>query len=533
LNEWTANGVLLESVLLDENDWLWDSDYWENELSRWAPAPGYYQLYHTVEDSSGAREVIGPFLVNICSGNVNTSSQVNIAALQLDTSGTIWATQPLSIETAVLSSDAFSLSVSINGTQLALQVGEKGRNHTPWTPQSAGVYNVTVIATPAHGDSVSRAMQVVVAAYQPCSAGINSPANFAVIQGQVGISASASPGSLSAYDIALFVDDQLIAETNADEITIVTTTQNGPHSLYARAFNGVRNVFSVTNQVFVASAAGPQIILSSPPTTLLQKSTITLSATAYSASPAAISSVSFYSNGVCIGQSQSSANPHVFTLTANESGNLAVYATTIDNLGASATSSEYEIFVRALVPPTLSITQPADGQVITNLFTGQIALPIALSITDDNTGGLITNVEVYDGDRLIYDSANSGLITLAVGTHTVWAKATDNYHGTGYTTNIVTVIQGTGATIAWTSPSGYQALFSATVLPLQVTASATNDSIQNVQFFCDGQLLAQSTAEPYALNWNNPPAGTHMLTAIAMPHTASRPRRPSRISWPK
>ncbi|MCL4789490.1 MAG: hypothetical protein KJ070_22320, partial [Verrucomicrobia bacterium] len=52
-------------------------------------------------------------------------------------------------------------------------------------------------------------------------------------------------------------------------------------------------------------------------------------------------------------------------------------------------------------------------------------------------------------------------------------------------------------------------------LLLGATASDPYGAIASVQFLRDGAPLGADATAPYEFTWNNPPAGTHTLTAVA------------------
>lgn len=70
-------------------------------------------------------------------------------------------------------------------------------------------------------------------------------------------------------------------------------------------------------------------------------------------------------------------------------------------------------------------------------------------------------------------------------------------------------------TVRLTQPTA-NALFAATDV-ITLTATAADDGrVVGVGFYADNQLLGEDAEAPYAFGWQNPPAGIHQLTALAL-----------------
>jgi hypothetical protein len=72
-----------------------------------------------------------------------------------------------------------------------------------------------------------------------------------------------------------------------------------------------------------------------------------------------------------------------------------------------------------------------------------------------------------------------------------------------------------GPTVSLTSPLNGDAFITPTNLLLSADAFATMGSISYVQFLADNVLLGTVTNSPFRINWSDPPAGRHVLTARA------------------
>jgi hypothetical protein len=170
--------------------------------------------------------------------------------------------------------------------------------------------------------------------------------------------------------------------------------------------------------------------------------------------------------------------------------------------------------------PTVSLTAPTSGQTVSG-STVSLAATAAdeaggsgLSKVDFKIDGAIVNTDTTSPYQY---SWNSG--TVADGSHTVQAVATDGAGNTTSTTTITVTVSNsdtTNPTISITAPTA-----GATVSGASVAVSAIasdNVGVLGVQFKLDGSNLgAEDTVSPYTINWNSTTAtnASHVLTAVA------------------
>lgn len=82
---------------------------------------------------------------------------------------------------------------------------------------------------------------------------------------------------------------------------------------------------------------------------------------------------------------------------------------------------------------------------------------------------------------------------------------------------VATLATGTNAlpSIAITTPTNGTTLFSGSNLTVTATASDSDGSVTNVEFYIDGFRVATDTASPYSFIWSNAPLGSYTLAARA------------------
>ena len=66
-----------------------------------------------------------------------------------------------------------------------------------------------------------------------------------------------------------------------------------------------------------------------------------------------------------------------------------------------------------------------------------------------------------------------------------------------------------------TSPAGGATYTAPATIPLSATASDPDGSVTQVAFYAGSVLLGTDATSPFTLSWNNVPAGTYSLTAVA------------------
>jgi glucose/arabinose dehydrogenase len=163
-------------------------------------------------------------------------------------------------------------------------------------------------------------------------------------------------------------------------------------------------------------------------------------------------------------------------------------------------------------PPTVSITSPTNGAA----FTAPAGITISASASDDGT---VTNVAFYDGATLLgatNDTPYSISASFAGGSHALTAIATDD-GGLSTTSSIVNITVMAGnvpPSVTITNPIDGSTLSSITSLTIRATATDSDGTITNVQFFDGSTSLGKKAASPYNLTVTLG-IGAHILTAVA------------------
>jgi GH18 family chitinase len=162
--------------------------------------------------------------------------------------------------------------------------------------------------------------------------------------------------------------------------------------------------------------------------------------------------------------------------------------------------------------PTVSITSPTNGTTVTP------GASVTVNATASDSNGSITKVEfLLDGTKVGEDTSSPYSFTitsLAAGTHSIVAKATDNSGNTATATVSITASSNAAPVATITSPSSGASFTAGASITINATAT-DNGSVTKVEFYNGAIKLGEDTSSPYSFTWSNVAAGTYSLTAVA------------------
>jgi plastocyanin len=207
------------------------------------------------------------------------------------------------------------------------------------------------------------------------------------------------------------------------------------------------------------------------------------------------------------GSGDVSGSGGTFLLTFNSAGTFAYGCTrhVVQNMNGSV------VVTAANTPPTVSITNPPNNAVF--------AAPanVTIQATASDTGGSVTNVQFIVGTTIIgndttlpYSATTNGL---PAGTYNVSAIAADNLGARA--TNSISIIVNAAPTVTLTNPVNNAKFRAPANFQLQASATDSDGSVTNVQFFSDGSPVGNDTTPPFSFNMNNLAAGNYSFSAVA------------------
>ncbi|MDB6066393.1 MAG: Glucose/sorbosone dehydrogenase-like protein, partial [Pedosphaera sp.] len=226
---------------------------------------------------------------------------------------------------------------------------------------------------------------------------------------------------------------QLVVHLISDDIYLsLKFTALGGH--FAGGFSYIRSTPAAAN-------VPPTVAIFSPANgaSFTAPAIVPISATA-SDSDGSVTNVAFFDGGTFLG----GTNGTPYTVTASlAAGGHALTAVATDNLGLSTTSAVVNVTVSvANIPPSVTITNPADGAVFGNTDT------ITVGASASDSPGSVTNVQLFNGTVLLrsfsagpYTFSGSSISgSFALGTNTLTAVATDNLGATATSAPVHVVI---------------------------------------------------------------------------------------------
>ena len=168
------------------------------------------------------------------------------------------------------------------------------------------------------------------------------------------------------------------------------------------------------------------------------------------------------------------------------------------------------------VPPTVAITSPTNGA----SFTSPAIVPITATASDSD--GSVTNVAFFDGATFLGGTNNTPYTVtanLATGSHALTAVATDN-GGLSTTSTVVSVTVNVGnvpPSVSITNPADNSVFGNTDTISIGASASDSDGSVTNVQFFDGLVSLGNRTTSPYSVSIGAFAfvLGTHTVTAVA------------------
>jgi hypothetical protein len=166
-------------------------------------------------------------------------------------------------------------------------------------------------------------------------------------------------------------------------------------------------------------------------------------------------------------------------------------------------------------PPTVTLTQPADGASFTAPAT------IGLSATASDTDGTVTKVEFFNGvTKLGEDTTAPFGFTwsgVGAGSYTLTARATDDLGATATSapSRITVGTTNVPPTVSLTFPADGASFPWKPTITMTATAADSDGTVTKVEFLDGTKILGQDTTAPYAFTWRNVPVGTHVLTVRA------------------
>ena len=495
----------------------------------WTPtAVGTYILSALVTDSFGNLGVSANVSVTVnAAPSVGVTSPVAGSTITTGVAQTVTATAAATTPGATISSVQFFANGVSLGTSFAAPFS------APWTPASAGSFNLIATATDSSGiRTTSPAVAITVTAPGGGGGGggltapivsITTPADGSTINVNTPqiVNATASLANGTVTSVAFSANGVLIGSATAFPYTVQwSPTTAGTFTLSAVATGNNGAQATTTNTITVTSPGAPTVTLTSPlgGSVLPVNTPTAIYATAASA-VGTVKNVQFYANGVLL--STSTVFPYNAPFTPTSPGIYVLFAVATDNVGNQTTSSAISVTVSGGTAPTVAITAPAAGSTV------GVNLPQTITAVAASTGGFIANVQFLVNGVVLTTASAFPYITAwtptAVGTYTLSARATDNSGNVTASAPVsITVAASAPPTVSITGPATGSSYTVGSSLNITANAADSDGTIAKVAFFVNGILLSAKTTSPYvAAGWAPASAGVYTLTAQATDNTGN------------
>ncbi len=336
----------------------------------------------------------------------------------------------------------------VNGT--ALSTATAAPYNAAWSPGSPGIYTLTASATDDAGtQTLATPVVVTYTGNAAPSVSLSTPSVGArVVAGApVSLVATASDIDGTVTSVRFLANGTVVGTGSAAPFTATwTPTAAGIYSVIAQATDNSGNITSST-------AVSVNVLVNQPPvvrvtTPINGASTPAGTATNLVADASdpdgTIDNVKFLINGSVLGAPVTTSTSSSYTVpwTPRSAGTYTVVAQATDNTGNVASSAAVTVTVLANQSPTVVLTSPANGAVVT------AGLATTLSASASDPDGTVRDVQFF---------ANGGSLGAAVtvrtsgsyrqqwnpdvpGIYTITATATDNSGAATSTTATVLVV---------------------------------------------------------------------------------------------
>lgn len=437
----------------------------------------------------------------------------------------VWITAPLSgsqhdapasisIEASASDPDGSVVKVDFfSGTQL-LGTDTTSPYSLVWSTAEVGNYSLTARATDNKGKAkTSAAISVSVAS---ASIAITSPPSGAITNvfdsPVVAVKGNYVGDPATATVIVSHSGRSQLADVSEQSFSANVVVVPGDNTITATVSRPDRTSSSATVRV---QGDLPLVLAVTAPadTSFYAPADVHLEATVLSPD-SAISSVEFWRDGTPL--ATVTRPPYAFTHRTSQVGAASYGIKAVDSKGRTV---EDWIPISIYPPnaaPAVAITSPTSGS---NFFG---TASVAVSATASDSDGYVKSVQFFaDGALAATDSTapfNASVAGLALGTHTLSARATDEDGGSGDSAAVsINMLPANELpSVSLQVPTGTETYFDPATVALVAAAEDRDGAVSRVEFYAGNTLIGTAYSSPYAAEWNAAPAGTFSLYAKAI-----------------
>jgi RHS repeat-associated protein len=404
-------------------------------------AAGSYSLTAKATDNTGAVTTSAAVAITIKAANA--APAVSLTAPAANASYT--APAAVTITATAADSDGTVAKVEYYNGATLLGTSTAAPYSFTWSNVAAGSYSLTAKATDNTGAvTTSAAVAITVkAANAAPTVSLTAPAANAsyTAPAAVTITATAVDSDGTVAKVEYYNGTTLLGTSTAAPYSFTwSNVAAGSYSLTAKATDNTGAVTTSAAVAITVKAANvtPTVSLTAPAANASYTAPASVVITATAAdSDGTVAKVEYYNGTTLLGTS--TVAPYSFTWSNVAVGSYSLTAKATDNTGAVTTSAAVAITVKAAtVAPTVSLTAPAASAV----YTAPAAVTITATAADSD--GSIAKVEFYNGTTLLNSSTTAPYSytwnSVAAGTYSLTAKATDNAGATTTSTAVTITV---------------------------------------------------------------------------------------------
>jgi len=370
---------------------------------------------------------------------------------------------------------------------------------------------------PAH-QSGDVALLIVESANQTIT--LSTPAGFAEVTGSP--QGTGTAAGTSAVRLAVFWN-RATSSSMANPVVADSGNHTIARIITFRGAVATGNPWDVTAGN-VASSASTSVSIPGATTTVANTLVVAIVARANDSSSAAASAwanANLTSLTERVDGGTTSGNGGGFAAATGVKATAGAIGNTTATLSSSTVQGRMSIALRASGgggnnPPTVSITSPISGAT----FTAPASVTISASASDSD--GTVTQVQFYQGSTLLGTDTSSPYSyawnSVGQGSYSLTAVATDNGGATTTSTAVNITVNPAGnnpPTVSITAPVGGATFTAPASITINASASDSDGTVTQVQFYQGSTLLGTDTSSPYSYAWNSVAAGSYSLTARA------------------
>ncbi len=208
------------------------------------------------------------------------------------------------------------------------------------------------------------------------------------------------------------------------------------------------------------------------------------------------------------------------------SGTALVSSQTNNDLLTSLNNTGSGSYTVDATPPTVSVTAPSNGAVVSKGSGSNIAISV-----NANDNSSVSRVEIYVNNNLRTSltsspyNYNQATSSLPLGPVSIYAKAFDPYGNTTTSSTInITLVDTTPPTVSITQPTAGSTVGGTVTIGANAADENGGSGLSKVEFYINGTLRGTDTAPPYTYTWDTSGITTGNYTLTARAYDSASPQ---------